>query len=102
MRSVVCVCVVSIGWSPQSSLVQTSLSVIVEYVAVALLHKATCNNRGVLLCMNGGGKERVDEVRCCVLADLHKAVWCQTHHRHFFHCHYFTEHTEDEEENTEP
>lgn len=72
------------------------------YVAVALLHKATCNNRGVLLCMNGGGKERVDEVRCCVLADLHKAVWCQTHHRHFFHCHYFTEHTEDEEENTEP
>lgn len=46
MRSVVCVYVVSIGRSPQSSLVQTSSSVIVEYVAVALLHKATCNNKG--------------------------------------------------------
>lgn len=50
---------------------------------------------------DGGGKEGMDEVRCCVLADLCKPVWCQTHHCHFFQCHYFTEHMEDEaEENT--
>ncbi len=55
MRSVVCVCVVCIGWSPQSLLVQTSSSVIVGYMAVASPHKATCNNRGVLLCMKGAG-----------------------------------------------
>lgn len=94
MRSVVWVCVVSIGRSPLSSLVQTSSSVIVEYVAVALLHKATCNNKG--FCSAWGVlvvKQGVDEVRCNVLADLCKPVRCQTHHRHFFQCHYFTHST---------
>lgn len=52
MRSVVCV--VSFAWSPQSLLVQTSSPVIVGHTVAASPHKATCNNRGVLLSLHEG------------------------------------------------
>lgn len=72
MISVVFAGVVSFSWSTQSVLVQTSSFVIGQCVAMALLHEATCNNRGVLLAW----RLMVDEVNCCLWADFNKRVCC--------------------------
>lgn len=87
MISAVFAGVVSFSWSTQSLLVQTSSFVIGQCMAMALLHEATCNNRGVLLAW----RLIVDEVNCCLWADFNKRVWCQIQHGRSFLCVYRTE-----------